>query len=44
MIDRAARDQLASILRSYMSDEITAFQLEESLDSFRCFRKDETVE
>jgi hypothetical protein len=44
MIDRAAREQLASILRSYMNEEITAFQLDERLDSFRRFPNDETVE
>lgn len=44
MIDRAAREQLASILRSYMNEEITAFQLDERLDSFRSFPNDKTVE
>ena len=44
MIDRAARVQLARILRSYMNEEITAFQLDERLDSFRRFPSDETVE
>lgn len=44
MVDRAAREQLASILRSYMNEEITAFQLDERIDSFRRFPNDETVE
>ena len=44
MVDRAAREQLASILRSYMSEEITGFQLDERLDSFRRFRNGKAVE
>jgi hypothetical protein len=44
MVDREAREQLASILRSYMKEEVTAFQLDERLDSFRRFPNDETVE
>jgi hypothetical protein len=44
MVDRGAREQLASILRSYMNEEITAFELDERLDSFRRFPNDETVE
>ena len=43
MIDRTARERLAKVLRSYMNEEITAFQFDEQLDEFRCSSSDKTV-
>jgi len=43
MIDRQARNKMASALRSYMDEEITAFQLDEVLNRISEATKDETV-
>ncbi len=44
MVDRIARGRLTSALRSYMNEEITAFQFDEQLEAFRPFPTDKTVE
>jgi hypothetical protein len=43
MIDRKARDQIAKAIRSYMNDEITAFQLDDSLEKAGEGTKDQTI-
>jgi len=43
MIDRTARERLARVLRSYMNEEITAFQFDEQLGEFRRSSPDKTV-
>ncbi len=43
MVDKIAREQLASTLRSYMNEEITAFQFDELLGKFRSSPSDGTV-
>ncbi|QEG37623.1 hypothetical protein [Bythopirellula goksoeyrii] len=35
MIDRTARNDLAALIRSYLSEQLTAFEFDEALDEFR---------
>ena len=44
MIDRIARNRVAAVIRSYMNEEITAFELHGALDEIRVQTKDRTVE
>lgn len=44
MIDRKARDEMARAIRSYMAEEITAFQFDDALTKAMEATKDETVQ
>src|ERR1019366_977854 len=43
MTDRVARDRMSEAVRSYMRDQITAFELDEQLSEIRGETHDETV-
>ncbi len=43
MVDRDARNQMAQAIRSYMSEEITAFQFDDMLGEIEATSGDETV-
>jgi len=43
MIDRAARERLTSVLRSYMNEEISAFEVDKLLGDLRRSSPDKTV-
>lgn len=44
MIDRTSRDRLIEVMRSYMDDQITAFDLDEQLSEIRLRTDDKTVQ
>ncbi len=44
MVSRADRDALAEVLRKYLSEEITAFELDERLSDIRERTQDEAVD
>jgi len=43
MIDQAARKEMADTIRSYLNDEIKAFEFHDALDEIRAQTKDRTV-
>lgn len=43
MTDRNARDEMVKAIRSYMADEITAFQFDDALEAVMARTKDQTV-
>ena len=44
MTDRNARDQMAKVIRAYMSEEITAFQFDDALTETSNATNDKTVQ
>lgn len=43
MVDRTSRNQLSDVIRSYMDDQITAFDLDDNLEAIRAATNDKTV-
>jgi hypothetical protein len=43
MVDRASRDQMIAVIRSYMDDQITAFQFDDTLGAIGGATEDETA-
>jgi hypothetical protein len=43
MVDRASRDKMMAVIRSYMDDQITAFQFDETLGAIGGATEDQTV-
>lgn len=43
MVDRTSRNQLSDVIRSYMDDQITAFDFDDNLEAIRAATNDKTV-